>query len=85
MRRWQRITADINTDHLEVLSGTPKLSGIEVKGFGYYSASYPMTIEGQTILLPYQVRQNIDERKAYRFYVTPTVKIVLALEEIDYR
>ena len=85
VHRWQRITVDIHTDHLEVLNGTPKLSGIEVKGFGYYSASYPMTIGEQTILLPYQVRRNIDERKTYRFYVTPTVKIILSLEEIDHR
>jgi hypothetical protein len=83
VRRWRRITEDMHSAHVEVLNGTPRLSGLNVKGFGYYSGSYPVTIEDQTILLPYQARSLIDESKVYRFYLTPTVKIILALEEID--
>jgi hypothetical protein len=81
--RWLRITPDLRRDEIRVLTGKPKLWGLNFRGVGYYTGSYAITVDAQTFFLPSQARRLIDERKTYRFYLTPTVNIILAVEEIS--
>jgi hypothetical protein len=80
---WFRIVPDLKGNNIKVVTGQPIL-GILYRGFGfYYGSSHGITVNTESFYLPREARKFIDERKIYRFYLTPKVKIILSVEEIS--